>query len=122
MLEAVFDYTAASKQVDQDVVEIIADAFMAQWPADLSKMTRALEQGDWGSVMRTAHALKGIFGMFGARPAAALAGELERLTSDSGAPAGDGPRRMVLTKLAELTAQVDLLLLALSLRNGAVVK
>ncbi|MDR3368306.1 PAS domain-containing protein [Rhodoferax sp.] len=120
--QRVFDYADALNMVDQDVVEIISDAFIAQWPADLSKMTMALEQGDCGSLMRTAHSLKGIFGMFGARPAIVLVGELEMLTSDTSALRNEETRQSALAKLSELTVQVVLLLAALSQRGGAVLK
>jgi two-component system, sensor histidine kinase and response regulator len=118
----VFDYADALNRVDQDVVEIISDAFIAQWPEDLSKMTQALAQGDWDSLTRMAHSLKGVLGMFGALPAVTLAGELEKLTSNTCAPWDDAARQAVMGKLPELTVQVALLLAALSQRGGAVLK
>jgi two-component system, sensor histidine kinase and response regulator len=120
--QGVFDYANGLNMVDQDVVEIISDAFIAQWPADVSKMTQAVEQGDWDAVIRTAHSLKGIFGMFGASPAVTLASELEKLTSDANAMREDRACQSVLGKLSELTAQGALLLAALSQRGGAVLK
>lgn len=117
-----FDYADALAQVDQDVVEIISDAFIAQWPIDLSTMTKALAQDEWSVLMRTAHSLKGIFAMFGARPAMTLAEQLEALTSDTSLVGDDGSRQTVLEKLPELEVQVSLLLAALSRRDGAVVK
>jgi hypothetical protein len=60
--------------------------------------------------------------MFGARPAMALAEQLEALTSDTSLVGDDGSRQTVAGKLPELNVQVSLLLVALSRRDGAVVK
>jgi HPt (histidine-containing phosphotransfer) domain-containing protein len=117
-----FDYADALNQVDQEVVEIIAAAFVAQWPVELSRMTQALEQDDWGSLTLTAHSLKGILGMFGAHPAVALARDLETLTSETNARGKEGVRQAVPGKLSELTAQVGLLMAALGQRGSEVLK
>jgi PAS domain S-box-containing protein len=118
----VFDYADALNQVDQEVVEIIAATFIAQWPVDLSTMTQALEQDDWGSLTLAAHSLKGIFGMFGAHPAVVLARDLETLTSDTNAQGREGACQAVPGKLSELNAQVGLLMAALGQRGSEVLK
>ena len=120
--QRVFDYADALKQVDQEVVEIIAAAFIEQWPVDLSGMTQALEQDDWGALMRTAHSLKGIFGMFGAYPAQVLARDLESLALEQPVVGKSDVRQVVSGKLSDLTAQVLLLVAALSQRGGEVLK
>ncbi len=73
-----FDYAAAVTQVDQDVLQIIAQAFVDLWPRDYEKMQAALATGDLLPVLHVAHALKGTLAMFGAKPASDLAGEIER--------------------------------------------
>ena len=73
-----FDYAAAVTQVDQDVLQIIAQAFVDLWPRDYEKMQAALAAGDLLPVLHVAHALKGTLAMFGAKPASDLAGEIER--------------------------------------------
>ena len=73
-----FDYAAALTQVDQEVLGIIAEAFVEQWPDDLAKMHAGLESGDLQAVLHVAHALKGTLSMFGAKPASDLAHEIEK--------------------------------------------
>jgi CheY-like chemotaxis protein/HPt (histidine-containing phosphotransfer) domain-containing protein len=111
--DVLFDYATALRDVDQDVVEIIADVFVAQWPKDVLKMTQALENDDRESLLQVAHALKGTLGMFGAIPAVALASELEGLASlgeDLGkVKLAESPQ----IKLVALCKQVDYLLEAL---------
>ena len=76
-----FDYDQALKGADQEVVEIIAEAFVDEWPRDVEKMTLALSSGDLKPMMHVAHALKGTLGMFGAKPASELAHRLESLAT-----------------------------------------
>jgi HPt (histidine-containing phosphotransfer) domain-containing protein len=73
-----FDYAAAMTQVDQEVLGIIAQAFVEQWPDDLAKMRSGLEAGDLQAVLHVAHALKGTLSMFGAKPASELAHQIEK--------------------------------------------
>ena len=74
-----FDYGAALKLADQEVIEIISEAFVDQWPAELEKINNGVSCGDLTVVMHTAHALKGTLSMFGAAPASALAAQMEQL-------------------------------------------
>jgi two-component system sensor histidine kinase/response regulator len=76
-----FDYEAALDQVDQDVVEIITETFVAQWPLDLVKMHQAIATRDLQPLLHTAHALKGILAMFGATPPIEWARQLELLAA-----------------------------------------
>ncbi len=76
-----FDYVAALDQVDQDVVEIITETFVAQWPLDLVKMQQAIAARDLQPLLHTAHALKGILAMFGATPPIEWARQLELLAA-----------------------------------------
>lgn len=108
-----FDYVAALKASDQDIVEIIAEAFQEQWPLDVSRMQQALLEDDFSALMRTAHSLKGSLGMFGAKPAVEQALQLEAMANDR-VNSASAPSTQVLTeKLTSLTEQVELLLLAL---------
>jgi len=101
-----FDYDAALAASDQEVVEIIAEVFMAQWPIDMDKLNQALAAGDLKPVMHVAHALKGTLAMFGARPAVAIAGRVET-QSEKGRPEG------LAELVAEMVTEVDQLLVAL---------
>jgi CheY-like chemotaxis protein/HPt (histidine-containing phosphotransfer) domain-containing protein len=74
-----FDYAAALAAQDQEMVEIVAQAFVDQWPDDLKKMRDALEFADYKVVLYTSHALKGTLLMFGALPAYELAMQIESL-------------------------------------------
>jgi HPt (histidine-containing phosphotransfer) domain-containing protein len=76
-----FDYVAALNQVDQDVVEIITETFVAQWPIDLVKMQQAIAARDLQPLLHTAHALKGILAMFGATPPIEWARQIELLAA-----------------------------------------
>jgi signal transduction histidine kinase/DNA-binding response OmpR family regulator len=73
-----FDYLAALRRGDQEVIEIISEAFVDQWPTELGKIRDGLAAGDLTVVMHTAHALKGTLSMFGAEPASALASQMEQ--------------------------------------------
>jgi CheY-like chemotaxis protein/HPt (histidine-containing phosphotransfer) domain-containing protein len=74
---AAFDYAAGVTQMDQEVLDIIAQAFLDQWPVDIEKIRTALKNGELQSVLHTAHALKGTTALFGAVPASALAARIE---------------------------------------------
>lgn len=116
-----FDYEQALAQSDQEVVDIVADVFMAQWPIDVKKMTDALAIGDQSSWLHTAHALKGTLGMFGAKPAVNLAEQLEKLAA--GGDWSDAWRETegavtTAAKWGALQIEVAHLLAALGCRQG----
>jgi HPt (histidine-containing phosphotransfer) domain-containing protein len=116
-----FDYEGALTQSDQEVVDIVADAFMAQWPIDVEKISQSLTRGDWSPLLHTAHALKSTLGMFGARPAVDLAQDLERLAaSGSSGDTGQATNTTaaMAAKWAALQTQVAHLLAALRFRQG----
>jgi len=117
-----FDYTQALHDVDQEVLGIISEAFLAQWPAELATMQQALAQADWRAIAHTAHTLKGTLGLFGAHPAVDLATELERLTANTEESGMDAEHRLVRAVWLALVAQVGGLLLALNPRQSAVLK
>ncbi|MCX7240922.1 MAG: response regulator [Burkholderiales bacterium] len=103
-----FDYAAAMQGVDQEVLEIIAQAFIDQWPADLQKMRDALLAGDLGPVLHTAHALKGTLSMFAAQPAIDLAYEIEQCALRSESVG-------IQERLPTLVAELERLLAAIAL-------
>jgi hypothetical protein len=72
-----FDYADAMRRADQEILEIIAQPFRAEWVHDRQRLRDGLS-GDLSVLERTAHALKGTLAMFGAQPASALAARLER--------------------------------------------
>ena len=74
---AVFDYAAALAAADEEMVEIVAGAFLAHWPKDLERLRSALAAGDFVGVLHVSHALKGTLAMFGAQPASVLAHRIE---------------------------------------------
>lgn len=117
-----FDYAQALLGVDQDIVEIIADTFAASWPIDLEKMHQAVALGDWSALSRATHTLRGIFGMFGARPAVALLSDLEQLTASAATMAEGAAQQIGLTRLTELGIAADYLLAALHRDREAVLK
>ncbi|MFZ2309510.1 MAG: response regulator [Rhodoferax sp.] len=98
-----FDYAQALSRADQEVIGIIAQAFVDQWPSDLQKMRDGLASGDLKAVMHVAHALKGTLSMFGAKPASDLAYRIEQCSLDSDAPG-------IPALLDSLTREMDLLL------------
>lgn len=106
-----FDYALALARADQEVVDIIAQAFIHQWPRDLQKMEQALVDDDLMPVFHIAHALKGTLAMFGARPPIELAQQVEILAA-RGRPAG--MRELI----DALNAEVEELLVALQ-QSGA---
>lgn len=101
-----FDYDRALAGADTEMVEIITDTFMEQWPVDLQKMIQGLSQKDLASVGRVSHALKGTLAMFGAMPAADLARQVETDCADGVADTLSG-------LISQLTGEVKQLILAL---------
>ncbi len=72
-----FCYGEALAGADREVVEIIAEMFLATWPNDLQAMRTALAGNDLASLARTAHSLKGTLATFAAEPATRVAADLE---------------------------------------------
>jgi signal transduction histidine kinase/DNA-binding response OmpR family regulator/HPt (histidine-containing phosphotransfer) domain-containing protein len=73
-----FDYAAAVRAADQEMVEIIAGIFIEHYPGDLEKMHKGLAENDLQAVLFVAHALKGTLAMFGAQPAVQMAHRIEQ--------------------------------------------
>ncbi len=105
-----FDYLAAMSYVDQEVLHIIAQAFVDQWPEDLKKIRAGLGSGDLKPVLHTAHALKGTLSMFGAKPASELAYQMEQCAMRSDAQG-------VAALVAPLVAELDRLIAVIPLES-----
>ncbi len=72
-------YRSALEHADAQTVEIIAAPFLLELPKELAAMRAALEGEDIPALARRAHSLKGLLLAFGAKPAASLAEQLQRL-------------------------------------------
>ena len=106
-----FDYVAGLATVDQEILHIVMQPFLDQWPLDIEKMHMATYNRELATVLHTAHALKGTLAMFGAQPASDLAASIERCALRSDAA---GVEQL----LAPLTEEVGHLLDAIA--NGNV--
>jgi two-component system sensor histidine kinase/response regulator len=106
--QPVFDYAKACKEVDAQIVEILAPAFLGLYVGELAALRSAIDAGNALATARCAHGLKGILGNFGARPATRIAAEMEAL-----AGAGDLAR----TSALYLPFTVEIEYLAICLRK-----
>jgi len=102
-----FDYSAGLAAMDQEVREIISQAFVDQWPQDLEKLRSGLDSQDVIAILHLAHSLKGTFSLFGARPASDIAQRMESL-------AGRSEIDEVAALLDPLQREVDQLLAVIS--------
>ncbi len=98
-----FDYSAGIQAMDQEILEIIAQAFVDEWPDDVRKIRQGLERDDLKPVLHSAHALKGTLAMFGARPASELAARMESL-------AGHGEGAAIAVLLPNFCEEVEKLI------------
>ena len=115
-----FDYAQALVQVDQEVLGIISETFVLQWPLEWDKLQKALAESDWRVVQQSAHTLKGVLALFGARPAVDLAAALEQLAGRiQGLGVGPGPAQ---AQCQALRKEVEALLIALGRRQTKVLK
>jgi PAS domain S-box-containing protein len=73
LADPAFDYAEALAAADQEVIGLIARHFLDYAPGEFKEMRLALATGDTAAITRHAHALKGLFQTFNARPAADLA-------------------------------------------------
>jgi len=102
--ESMFELSAALETAGQDL-EILADlaqTFLAECPGLLAAIASAVEQGDAQSLERSAHTFKSTVAIWGARPAAEAALDLETMGRD-GELAGSADR------LADLERKVAIL-------------
>ena len=73
-----FDYAAGLNAMDQEILEIIGQAFLDQWPDDIQKIRSSVARGEQLPILHSAHALKATMAMFGADPASQLAADWPR--------------------------------------------
>ena len=84
-----FDYAAAVRAADPEIVGIIAGIFLEHYRNDLDKIRDGLAANDLQAVRFVAHALQGTLAMFGAQPAALLARRIEQQAARNEAPGLD---------------------------------
>lgn len=80
---AAFDYRAALRKADAEIVEIIAAAYLEQAPRDLAAIRRAAEAGDWTGLERLLSWQRKLAAQFGARPLEELLGALQQQAPDA---------------------------------------
>ena len=78
-----YDYRAALRHADPEIVGIIGSAFLEQAPADLAALHAAARIADRETVQRLAHSLKGLVGNFCALPLQHLLDVVERQSRSS---------------------------------------
>ncbi len=98
-----FDYAAAVRAMDAEIVDVITPAFLEHFPGDCAQLRAALAAADAPGVMRVAHSMRGSLSAFGAEPATRRAAELEAL-------ARSGDLRAAGALAERLFAEVDHLL------------
>ncbi|MEY3124169.1 MAG: hypothetical protein RLZZ573_689 [Pseudomonadota bacterium] len=104
VLAVEFDYHAALAAQDQEVLDIVAQVFVNQWPEDFQKILSGLASNDLKTVLYTVHALKGTLAIFGAGPASEIAHRMEECAGrNDGAGAADLAEQLR-TEVANLLA------------------
>jgi PAS domain S-box-containing protein len=81
------NYRAALEAADAETVEIIGEAFLAQYPTNFAELETAAATGDVEVLGRSAHTLKGLFLTFGAAEPGRLCKAIEQ-AAKAGEPAG----------------------------------
>jgi len=66
-------------QKDRELLKVVANAFLTEWPEHRDALSNAIAQGDAPTVQRVAHLLKGVMATFGAEPARQIARRLEEM-------------------------------------------
>ncbi|NBX21729.1 MAG: sensor histidine kinase [Betaproteobacteria bacterium] len=79
--DGIFDYAKALSEADQEMVDIVVDAFIEQWPKERQRLGAMASAGDFNGLLHVAHALKGTLALFGAAPASNLAHRLEAMAA-----------------------------------------
>ena len=103
-----FDYAAALAKEDQEILQIIAQTFVDQWPSERERMATALATGDLQPILHISHALKGTLAMFGAKPAQALADQIERCAVRSDKAGIDVRLALLFDEMESLMAVIPL--------------
>jgi len=95
-----FDYAAALASAEREILDVLSELFLEQYPASLDEIAAAIAAADSPTLERSAHALKGLLGYFRAAPAQQAARELEELGARGQAHDGAEP-------LARLRAEIE---------------
>ncbi len=72
-----FDYAAAMRAMDAEMIEILVPAFLEHYESELAALRAALAAGNAAEATRRAHGLKGNLAAFGAEPAMRRAAKME---------------------------------------------
>jgi two-component system sensor histidine kinase/response regulator len=72
------DYAQALRDADAEVVEIVGEAFLAQYETSVAEIERLAADDDMAALARSAHTLKGLFLTFNAARAADIARGIEQ--------------------------------------------
>ncbi len=107
-----FNYAAALRDADGEMVDIVAPNFVERWPRERTRMQALLAQADYPGLLFQSHGLRSMFALMGAQPAVTLARRLETYATHGN---GEGAAQLV----ASLLAEVDLLVGALRHRITA---
>ena len=89
---------------DPDLAELV-EIFVESLPERVETLRQAFEQGDWETLRRTAHQLKGAAGSYGFDPLSPSAAQLEQRIG-MGEEQDVEAVRQALDELLELCAQV----------------
>ncbi len=73
-----FDYAGALAGEDREILEIVAASFLEGFPKDVAALRKALAVGDFATLRRAAHSIKGNCGIFGAVPMVQAARAIEQ--------------------------------------------
>jgi HPt (histidine-containing phosphotransfer) domain-containing protein len=75
--DALFDYGAALREADQEIVGLIAAHFLEDAPEQIAAMHKAWQARDLKTLRLHAHTMKGLFGYFNAEPARRISHEID---------------------------------------------
>ena len=76
-----FDYVAALRQADPEMLDIVTDAFLDRYPEEVNKLRAGCAAGDATALLFVAHALRSSLVLFHARPAEELARQIEHFAA-----------------------------------------
>ena len=79
--ECPIDMEAALKRIegDQELFEIIIDAFLKEWPSDMESLSQHISSGNYEELERIAHRTKGAVSAIGAETVKELLADLENM-------------------------------------------
>jgi len=102
-----FDYGAALSSAEREVLDVLTELFLEQYPASLDEISAAIATADSPALERSAHALKGLLGYFRALPAQQAARELEALGAQGRANDGAEPLTRLRAEIENLRPHLE---------------